>query len=172
MKVRLEWTNQELQWWTPMDSEGFVNALADYGIELVEGKPDVVFASSRVDPTDYPTIVLDQWDTSGLTKKTWEKWRDHNVVAFVCPIFDPQRNQWEKEKPIKALTTMLWQCWEPWHHDELPAKTVDVSFAGTVRYNRVHHAYEHRENLVREWHQLGVRVIMDLMLEKMERVPR
>lgn len=171
VKLKITWETKDPtnQWNIPFCLPEFAHALKAHNVELVDRGQDLTLATLTVtEDIEGPTIIFMRADTSWFMPAC-HRWLDHpDVIGFAMPLVaaDPHQSisqhVWHTsirltDKPVIPITGMLWQLLRGYaaYADELPEKTIDVLFVGTM--HRFVHLFPeiHRSNLVKHWHTLS-----------------
>ena len=131
----------ELNWNIPMNTPPFNKALLHHGIEVVKSGQDVSFCDIHTKLEDGPVIAFDRRDTSALTPEAIKRGEENqNVIGYAIPCLALEtekstaghaydyKGNWppRTDKPIKPVTTMLWnRLGIPWTKN-LPTPEKDI----------------------------------------------
>ncbi len=165
MNICFRFVDTEAIWVKPLAEPWFAEILCNHGINVVKcaESAHLVICDSRLEPGPEPTVVF-CWRDAAEVPADCGKWDDRdNVLGYILPIRAPgggslTARNWgifHTEKPVTFLTTMLWNQLPKIMGavTQLPRKTWDVSFAGTVGYAK-EATRRHRAGLMHHWADL------------------
>ncbi len=153
----------------PVTTPELVNAISDFGIEVVQSGHDVTIRDIYEGPLDEPTIGYDRLDTVLLTPAAYERGEENkNLLGYLLPCLalEEEKNKCPcyfnnysvdeytgSKKPIDSMNNWIWVVLrQPWAQSlSKPKQDIRASFAGTVWYKKATWSANHRKRLMEVW---------------------
>jgi len=168
MKVKFTFTQGQVCWLYPMQTDDFQVLLSHFGVDVVREGHDVEFIEALVAlnrDLKGPTIIFDRSDTSIVSKLAMQFHDYKEVMGIIVPTLSTDfelansYRKWdvkEATKPVSHLNTTLWRwnieffC----HPLQDSPKRYRAMFLGSVLYPFVKHAQEHRRRMMDNWSRI------------------
>ena len=168
MKIKFTFTEGQVCWLHPIQTDDFQVLLSHYGVDVVREGHEVEFIEAYIASgrgLKGPTIIFDRSDTSIVSKLAMRFHDFTEVIGIVVPTLSTDfelansYRQWdvaEPTKPVDHLNTTLWR----WNIDYFchpvqdSKKRYRAMFLGSVLYPLATYAQKHRRLMMDNWSRI------------------